>query len=108
MEGAFKAACGRPAGFDVAGSPFANLRDRRSYYFAWQPAAVFEDIAGGCVIIKPFGRLDRKMTWIDGFITDVNFARARAFALECGLIKPDECRTPGELDRLFKRAFTGK
>jgi len=108
VERAFKAAGGKPVGFDVAGSPFADLRDRRSYYFAWQPAAVFEDIAKGYVIIKPFGRLDRKMTWIDGFITDVNFARARAFALDRGLIKPDECRTPDELDRLFKRAFGGQ
>jgi hypothetical protein len=107
-ERAFKAAGGRPVGFDVVGSPFANLRDGRSYYFAGRSEVVFSDIARGYVIIKPVKELDKRCTWVDGFIADVNFAKARAFALERGWIKPNQCKTPAELDARFKMIFESK
>lgn len=100
----------KPAGFDIDGSPFANLRDRKSLYFAFQEDTVFSDIAQGYIFIKPLNKLS-KMTWVEGFISEENFERAKAIARKRGLIamfekrgiiKPGQCDTPEGLDKLFK------
>jgi hypothetical protein len=101
----------KPVGFDVEDSPFANLRDRRSMYFATNNETVLSDIAQGYVFIKPLKSLNFRMTWVDGFINEQNFERARALAKKRGwiemfekrgLIKPGQCDTPEGLDKLFK------
>jgi len=101
----------KPVGFDVDNSPFANLRDRRSLYFASNSETVFSDIAQGYVFIKPLNSLNFRMTWVDGFINEENFERAKALAKKRGwiemfekreLIKPGQCSTPEGLDKLFK------
>jgi hypothetical protein len=100
----------RPIGFDVDNSPFANLRDRKSLYFASHKEEVFSDIAQGYIFIKPIGKLG-KMIWVKGFIDKSNFGRAKAIAEKRGwiamfekggLVKHGECNSPKGLDRLFK------
>jgi hypothetical protein len=98
IERAIAARQNQPVGFDVDGSPFANLRDRESYYFAYQDQVVFSDLAQGYVFLKPLKELGR-CTWVSGFITPANFEKAHGIALQRGWIRGDECRTPEELDR---------
>jgi len=94
----------KPVGFDIENSPFANLRDRKSYYFAFQKEVVFSDIAQGYVFLKPLAKLS-KITWINGFIDESNFEKVKAIALKRRWIKPGECNTPEQLDRKFKLIF---
>ncbi|MHC4714437.1 MAG: ChaN family lipoprotein [Planctomycetota bacterium] len=108
VERVFRMNGSAPVGFDVVGSPFANLRDRKSYYFRRQNKVTFADIAAGYIIVKPYNKLDRKMTWVEGFITERNFEKARAFMIERGIVRKGRKMTPQELDRLFKRAFEGR
>jgi len=98
---------GKPVGFDVAGSPFAPLRDGSSPYFSPSPDLVLSDIALGYVFLKPV-RLLSRITWVKGFIEESNFERARAAALKRGWIKEDECKTPAELDGKMAQIFEGR
>jgi uncharacterized iron-regulated protein len=65
-------------GFDVAGSPFANLRDSESYYFRWQPKVTFADISEGFIFLKPMSSL-AGCAWVDGFISDEMFKKSKAY-----------------------------
>jgi len=100
----------KPVGFDIDGSPFANLRDRKSLYFIFQEDTIFSDIAQGYIFIKPLNKLN-KMTWVEGFISEENFERAKAIAQKRGwiamfekrgIIRPGQCDTSEGLDKLFK------
>ncbi|GAH86057.1 unnamed protein product, partial [marine sediment metagenome] len=94
----------RPVGFDVEGSPFAKLRDGKSYYFAFQPKVVFADLNQGYVFVKPVSEF-RMCRWAVGFINQSNYEKARKMASFRGWIKPGECKTPKELDARFKTIF---
>lgn len=64
-------------GFDVAGSPFGRLRDRRSVYAQTKAKFVFEDFCDGYVFFKPFAEYEA--VDVDPlFITDENLADAIA------------------------------
>jgi len=97
-------------GFDIERSPFANLRDPKSLYFATRKDVVFSDIAQGYIFIEPIRKLG-KMTWVKGFIDQSNFERAKAIAQkrgwiamfeQRGILKPGQCDTPEGLDKLFE------
>lgn len=94
----------RPVGFDVEASPFENLRDGKSYYFAFQPKVVFADLGQGYVFHKPVKEF-RRCRWADGFINESNYEKARKMASFRGWIKPGQYKTPQELDRRFKAIF---
>ncbi len=104
MERVFKMNSDKPVGFDVENSPFASLRDKGSFYFTFQKDVVFSDIAQGYIFLKPLDRLSR-ITWVNGFIDESNFERAKTIALKRGWIKPQECKTPQELDEKFAVLF---
>jgi hypothetical protein len=104
MERMFKMNNDKPVGFDVENSPFASLRDKGSYYFTFQKDVLFSDIAQGYIFLKPLNKLSR-VTWVNDFIDESNFERAKTIALKRGWIKPQECKTPQELDRKFKFIF---
>jgi len=97
-----------PVGFDVESSPFAPLRDRASYFFAFQNYVTFDDIARGYVFLKPLDEMS-KVTWVEGFIDESNFEKARGIMLK--KVKPrdrkevEECSTPRELDEWMKAAM---
>ncbi len=82
----------KSVGFDVEDSPFANLRDRKSLYFASNSETVFSDIAQGYIFTKPLSSLNFRMTWVDGFINEENFERAKALAKKRGWIEMFEKR----------------
>lgn len=104
MEHVFKKNSNKPVGFDVENSPFADLRDKGSYRFTFQKDVVFSDIARGYIFLKPIENLSH-VTWIDGFIDESNFERARKIAVKRKWIKPQECKTPRELDKKFAVIF---
>lgn len=108
VEKAMAANGGQPLGFDVEGSPFANLRDRKSCYFAYQDGVVFVDLAQGYVFIKPVKELTSRCTWVKGFIVEGNFEKARGMVLQRGWIAEDECTTPEELDERIGALFGGR
>lgn len=108
VEKALAANGGQPVGFDVEGSPFANLRDRKSCYFAYQESVVFADLAQGYVFIKPVKELTTRCTWVKGFIAESNFEKARGMALQRGWIAEDQCTTPEELDERIGAVFGGR
>ena len=107
MEAIMKANGNKPIGFDVVGSPFANLRDKNSYYFSSPVHQGFSDIAKGYVFTKPLGDMS-KVTWVEGFIDESNFERARAVALKGRWAKEGECETPLDLDSRMAQVFDGR
>jgi hypothetical protein len=102
-----------PAAFDIQESPFGNLRDRQSYYFHFQKDVVFSDVTRGYIFLRPLEELN-KVTWVEGFIDESNFEKAKKVAEKRGwiemlekrgLIKPGECETAEGLDKLFRLIF---
>jgi hypothetical protein len=68
----------RPAGFDVAGSPFGGLPDRKAVYSRGRETFFFEDFCDGYVYTKPFAEYEGCV--VDPlFITKENLAEAVAF-----------------------------
>jgi hypothetical protein len=78
LESVMAAAGNKPVAFDVPGSPFAPLRDGRSYYFYWQPEATFADLYRGFVFLKPLKDLTR-CGWLERFISEEMFERDKAY-----------------------------
>lgn len=101
IEAVMEVAGGRRLGWDVAGSPFANLRDPNSVYFAHQADLVLGDLAQGYLFLAPLTQLHR-VTWIPGFINQSNFSKANAIALQRGWIDTP-FKTPQELDSFLRR-----
>ena len=90
-------------GWDIAGSPFANLRDPNSVYFACRPDLVFSDVAEGYVFLSPLAELNR-VSWIHGFINQDNFSKANALALKRGWLSAP-ASTPEALDTFLRQVF---
>jgi hypothetical protein len=78
IERIMSAGGGRAAGFDVVGSPFANIRDSLSYYYHWQPGVAFADISRGYIYLKPVKDLS-PCGWMKNFISDEMFERSRPY-----------------------------
>lgn len=67
-----------PVGFDLNGSPFANLRDTSCWYFYKQPKVNFNDIARGYIFLKP-NREMRSCEYMEGYISKEMFMRNKFF-----------------------------
>ena len=93
------AAAGRKAvGFDVAGTPFGNLRDDGGQYFRMLGKdRTFRDFAQGYVVLKPARELT-PVRWVTGFIVPDTFAEARAVAEALGWVEKGKHTTAAELD----------
>jgi hypothetical protein len=91
----------KPVGFDVAGSPFANLRDSESYYFRWQPKVTFADVCEGYVFLKAEKDL-ASTPWIEGFISDEMFQRSQTYY---ELTYQRKFANAKEVDDFFKAAL---
>ncbi len=68
----------KPVGFDVPGSPFAEIRDSRDYYFYWQPKVTFADISRGYIFLKPYKDL-APCRWIENFVSDEMFVKSKPY-----------------------------
>lgn len=92
-------------GFDIVGSAFAKLRDDKiPFAKALGKDPTFDLLAQGYVFLKPADQLS-KVTWIDGFISEQNFADALVIARKGRMIKGPEPGTPDELDALFAAKY---
>lgn len=84
---------GRPAGFDVRGTPFGRLRDGKTYYSAGYEDFSLEDMVDGYIFQKPIG--DYEGVTVDPqFVTDENFSEAVLFSPN--LAGRDRLTAPGD------------
>ncbi len=90
-------------GWDIAATPFANLRDPSSAYFTFEPDLVFSDLAEGYVFLAPLAELN-PVSWIPGFINQENFSKANAITLKRGWLNTP-AKTPEELDTFLRQIF---
>lgn len=103
IESAAKARGGAAVGFDIAGSPFAELYDRRMPQFRALRRGL-EGIAEGYVYLVPAAAL-AKTTWAPGFITEATFEKARDVAVRMRWVKKGQCASAAELDRALAARF---
>jgi len=61
-----------PVGFDVADSPFADLRDSNSKDYRYFPGLRFADKACGYIFLKPAKKLG-KCQWLPGYVSKEMF-----------------------------------
>jgi uncharacterized RDD family membrane protein YckC len=78
IESAQQARGNAPAGFEVTGSPFADLRDEGGLEYRRDPSARFADFADGYIFLKPLAQ-QRHCTWEPGFITQAMFLRDKPY-----------------------------
>jgi hypothetical protein len=107
----------KPVGFDIVDSPFARLRDGKSFLFTLKGGKLtFSDIAQGYIFLKPLKKL-HKITWATGFVDKSNFERCRvvaerrgwiAVAKKHGGLGDNEADTPEGLNKLFKWLFSAQ
>lgn len=77
VDALMKAVGPRPAGFDVAGSPFGDLSARKAVYAQGKAKFAFKDFCDGYIFSKPFAEYEG--CDVDPlFITDENLAEAVA------------------------------
>ena len=67
-----------PVGFDLADSPFADLRDAGGLEYRRDPGARFSDFATGYLYLKPVGAQEH-CSWETGFITRSMFLRDKPY-----------------------------
>ncbi|MCC7263386.1 MAG: RDD family protein [Candidatus Latescibacteria bacterium] len=67
-----------PVGFDIAGSPFATLRDSTSYYYHSQSSVDLADFTSGYIYLEPTAAF-QKCQWAEGYITSEMYARNKPF-----------------------------
>lgn len=91
-------------GFDLMGSPFADLQDPTCMYWMMMPETGLGDIMQGYIYLRPAGDL-RSVSWIEGFINTENFDRAKRFAAQVGWIEKEAVQTPRELDAVLSKRF---
>jgi uncharacterized RDD family membrane protein YckC len=88
-----------PVGFDLAGSPFATLRDGRSLAFRDETLG-FADYTQGYLYLGRVSDLDQ-CEWIPGFVTESMFTANRPFYRSMGTHYGEDIREPADLDRFF-------
>lgn len=97
------------AGFDVAGTPMASLRDDQGQYFRMLGnSSTFQDFAQGYVFLGRMRDL-RPVSWMKGFITPQTFEEAREVAERLRWVGKGKCTTPEQLNaalaaRLLRRS----
>ncbi len=104
LEGIMSLRDNKPVGFDVAGSPFANVRDSKEYRFHFQPKITFADCARGYIFLRPMAKT-KFCTWISDFISDEMFKKGKAYFEGSFNRKFDNAK---EVNDLFAQIFTGQ
>ena len=91
-------------GFDVEGTPFADLRYEERDHMRYQKQYTFGHLNQGYLFLCPL-KEQEQMTWIDGFICKKNFAKVMKFMKAHGAIRVLRQRgriTPELLDEFYK------
>lgn len=68
----------QPFGCDIAGSPFAKLRDSGSGQWPLQPGLCFSDLAAGYIFLGPTAEQQR-CEWVEWYISPQMFAKHRRY-----------------------------
>ena len=68
----------KPVGFDIFSSPFANVRDSRSYLFHFQPNVRFSDVTQGYIFINPWDKISSCQK-IENFVSDEMFKKYKLY-----------------------------
>jgi len=89
----------KPIGFDVFNSPFANIRDSRSYYFHFQPSVKMSDLYRGYIFLVPFKNISL-CQWLDNYISGEMLEKNRLY-YETRFKK--KFRNAKEINDFFKR-----
>ena len=98
---------GQAIGFDVVGSPLADLRDLRSAYWKVDPSMTLGSLIEGYVFLAPLADL-HEVTWIDDYVTEQRFEEARAVAEKVGWAEPGTCNDARALNEVLAKRFSGK
>lgn len=106
LESVFAARGNKPVGFDVLGSPFGDVYDKRAMWARARRDYRFSDMVQGYVFLKPLCEL-HDMTWVPGFIDDRLFAKARVVAGRMGYVKAESYADAAALDRAMAARFAG-
>jgi hypothetical protein len=94
----------KPVGFDVADSPFANLRDSDSEDYAYFPDLSFADKAFGYIYLKPFRKLE-KCEWLNGYVSTRMFLDNRPYYKAWAELVDKEVDNAKEADEAVKYLF---
>jgi uncharacterized RDD family membrane protein YckC len=78
IESVHQARGNGPSGFEITGSPFADLRDPDGLEYRRDPAARFDEFTDGYIFLKPLAQ-QRHCSWEPGFITQAMFLRDKPF-----------------------------
>lgn len=68
----------KPVGFDISPSPFANVKDRRSIQFYFQPNVRFSDITQGYIFINPWDKIS-KCQKIENYVSEEMFKKYKLY-----------------------------
>ena len=97
----------KPIGFDVVGSPLGDLVDHEVQWARVLKESRFADVNQGYVILKPLSEL-HWVTWVNGFVTDAAFEKARAVAERLSYVPEGACSDPATLDARLAERFSGQ
>ncbi len=95
-----------PIGFDILDSVFGKLKDKKVAYWRMKPKLGFSAFAQGYVFLRPLDEL-HTVTWMDGFINEANFERARDVAEKMRWIKKGDVKNAAELNKQLAIRFDG-
>jgi uncharacterized RDD family membrane protein YckC len=90
---------GRPAGFDVAETPFGSLRDRGALWF-YHPRVELADLASGYLYLGKLSSVTR-CTWVPDYLTPYMFARNKPFYRSQGVRFGRRIDTAADFNRMM-------
>lgn len=95
----------KPFGIDIINSPLSELRDENTYFFQDNELVIFEYIAQGYIVLVDFGSMQHS-DWIDNFINETNFEKAKVIATTREWFVINENITIEEINILYKKFMT--
>ncbi|MFO0787817.1 MAG: RDD family protein [Pirellulales bacterium] len=98
---------GEPVGFDVAGSPFAALRDDGVWEDHMAPRLSLEDRARGYVVVARSDHL-RKCQWIADYVSPTMFAELKPYYQAIARREGQAVSTAAEFNHLFTSPSASK
>jgi hypothetical protein len=96
-----KARGNMPAGFDVPGSPFGDLRNKDSEDYHHYANLRLADKARGYIYLKPIGELG-KCRWLDGYVSQKMFLKDKPFYKALARLGERQANNTEEANEAFK------
>lgn len=93
-----------PVGFDVADSPFSNLRDSDSKDYRYFPNLRFADKATGYIYLKPAKKL-KKCEWLPGYVSKKMFVTNMPYYRAWARLADKQVNDEREANEVLKMLF---